>query len=73
MKLVSFRVHTEDRVGALIGERVIDLNSAYSSLLSEEREPEQARRAADAAVPPEWTPSLADAPVSGSPDPEPPR
>ena len=50
MKLVSFRVHTEDRVGALIGERVIDLNSSYGLLLSEEKEPEKSRRAADALI-----------------------
>jgi acylpyruvate hydrolase len=51
MKLVSFRVHTENRVGALMGERVIDLNSSYGLMLSEEREPEQARRLADAYIP----------------------
>jgi len=51
MKLVTFRVHTEDRVGALLGERVIDLNSACALTLSEERGPEQARRMADALIP----------------------
>ena len=51
MKLVSFRVHTDNRVGALMGDRVIDLNSAYGLLLSEEKEPEQAGRLADAIIP----------------------
>ena len=37
MKLVTFRVHTEERVGALTGDRVVDLNSAYALKLLEKR------------------------------------
>jgi acylpyruvate hydrolase len=51
MKLVSFRAHTENRVGALMGDKVIDLNSAYGVMLSEEKEPELAGRLADAVIP----------------------
>lgn len=51
MKLVTFRVHTEERVGALTGDRVVDLNSAYALKLLEKRSREAARRHADAAIP----------------------
>ncbi|MET0514253.1 MAG: fumarylacetoacetate hydrolase family protein [Nitrospiraceae bacterium] len=54
MKLVSFQVRTAvglfTRVGALHGERIVDLNMAYVRLLAEERET-QPRRLADARVP----------------------
>jgi acylpyruvate hydrolase len=36
MKLVTFKVHTEKRVGALRGDKVVDLNSAYALKLKEE-------------------------------------
>jgi acylpyruvate hydrolase len=36
MKLVTFKVHTEKRVGALLGDKVVDLNSAYALKLKEE-------------------------------------
>ena len=35
MKLVTFKVHTEERVGALLGDRVVDLNSAYALKLKD--------------------------------------
>lgn len=38
MKLVTFMVHTEERIGAVHGDIVIDLNSAYASLLAERGE-----------------------------------
>jgi len=50
MKLVTFRVHTEQRVGALIGDKVIDLNSAYALKLKEEGVLNP-RRKADALIP----------------------
>jgi acylpyruvate hydrolase len=51
MKLVTFKVHTEERVGALMGDRVVDLNSAYALKLQEKKNREAARRYADAAIP----------------------
>jgi acylpyruvate hydrolase len=36
LKLVTFKVHTEQRVGALIGDKVVDLNSAYALKLDEQ-------------------------------------
>jgi acylpyruvate hydrolase len=36
LKLVTFKVHTEERVGALFGEKVVDLNSAYTLKLKEQ-------------------------------------
>jgi len=50
MKLVTFRVHTEERVGALKGDGVVDLNSAYALKLREERA-SLLRRKADALIP----------------------
>ncbi|MGD0805297.1 MAG: fumarylacetoacetate hydrolase family protein [Candidatus Bathyarchaeia archaeon] len=38
MKLVTFRVHTECRLGALIKEGIVDLNSAYKVYLKERGE-----------------------------------
>jgi len=50
MKLVTFRVHTEDRVGALKGDQVVDLNSAYALKLREDGA-SSPRRRADALIP----------------------
>ena len=50
MRLVSFKVHTETRVGALHGGGVVDLNSAYALTL-EGKGKDAARRHADALIP----------------------
>jgi len=52
MKLVTFRAHTEDRLGAYHGDRVLDLNSAYAVYLNEVEGRVNARALADAIVPP---------------------
>lgn len=36
MKLVTFKVHTEERLGAYVGERIVDINSAYALYLKDE-------------------------------------
>src|SRR3972149_11414927 len=35
MKLVTFKVHTEERLGAYLGDRIVDLNSAYALYLKD--------------------------------------
>ncbi len=35
MKLVTFKVHTEERLGAQVGDSIIDLNSSYAVYLKE--------------------------------------
>ncbi|MBQ04189.1 hypothetical protein CL673_05705 [Candidatus Bathyarchaeota archaeon] len=35
MKLVTFKMHTEERIGALVGAKVLDLTSAYAVYLRE--------------------------------------
>jgi acylpyruvate hydrolase len=50
LKLVTFKVHTEERVGALLGDRVVDLNSGYALKLKEEGVLSP-RRKADAVIP----------------------
>jgi acylpyruvate hydrolase len=45
-------VHTEERLGALVGEKVLDLNSAYASYLKESKGKENTRLWANAMVPP---------------------
>ena len=50
MKLVTFKVHTETRIGALQGDKVVDLNSAYALKLREEGVLAP-RRKADALIP----------------------
>jgi acylpyruvate hydrolase len=50
LKLVTFKVHTEQRVGALLGDKVVDLNSAYALKLKE-KGTLNPRRKADAAIP----------------------
>ena len=52
MKLVTFKVHTEERLGAYLGDRIVDLNSAHALYLKEAEGKENARRWASAAVPP---------------------
>jgi len=50
LKLVTFKVHTETRIGALQGDKVVDLNSAYALKLQEEGVLAP-RRKADALIP----------------------
>ena len=50
MKLVTFKVHTEERIGALLGDKVVDLNSAYALMLKEKGKLSP-RRKADALLP----------------------
>ena len=50
MKLVTFKVHTEERVGALLDNKVVDLNSAYALKLKEAGVLNP-RRKADALIP----------------------
>ena len=52
MKLVTFKVHTESRIGAVAKEGIVDLNSAYAAYLREAGEPFP-RRAASAVIPPD--------------------
>ena len=52
MKLVTFKVHTEQRIGALLGDKVVDLNSAYAAMVKPMKQ-ESARRHADAVIPPD--------------------
>ena len=35
MKLVTFKIHTEERLGAYVGDQIVDLNSAYALYLKE--------------------------------------
>lgn len=51
MKLVTFKVHTEERLGAHVGEKILDLNSAYAYYLKEVEGRENARRWASAVIP----------------------
>ena len=53
MRLVTFRVHTESRVGLVKDERVIDLNSAYALYLRDVEGEDDARRIADTFTPPD--------------------
>jgi len=50
MKLVTFKVHTEERIGALLGDKVVDINSAYALMLKEKGKLSP-RRKADALLP----------------------
>lgn len=51
MKLVTFKVHTETRIGALLDDKVVDLNSACAALNKAEKGKNNARRYADAVIP----------------------
>jgi acylpyruvate hydrolase len=55
MKLVTFKVHTEERLGALFKDRIVDLNSAYALYLKEVEKRESAPRLASAVIPPSMT------------------
>jgi len=50
MKLVTFKVHTEARIGALLADKVVDLNSAYALMLKK-KGVLSPRRKADALLP----------------------
>jgi len=52
MKLLTFKVHTEERLGTYLGDWIIDLNSAYALYLKEVERKVNPRRWASAAVPP---------------------
>jgi acylpyruvate hydrolase len=54
MKLVTFKVHTEERIGALLDDNVVDLNSTYS-LLNKDKGKGTARRLANAMIPQDMT------------------
>lgn len=53
MKLVTFKVHTEERLGAYAGDRIVDLTSAYALYLKEVEGRQPARRWASAVIPPD--------------------
>jgi acylpyruvate hydrolase len=52
LKLVTFRVHTERRLGAVVKDGIVDLNSAYSAYLKEGGEA-YPKRTASALIPPD--------------------
>jgi len=51
LKLVTFKVHTEERLGALVSDKVVDLNSAYALMLKDQGK-EFPKRHATALIPP---------------------
>jgi len=55
LKLVTFKIHTEQRLGVLVGEKIVDLNSAYALMLKETKGVDYARRLASAIIPPSLT------------------
>ena len=55
MKLVSFKVHKEQRLGALVNEQIVDLNSAYELYLKEFEGIDYPQRMALARIPPDMT------------------
>ncbi len=52
MKLVTFKVHTERRLGAVVKDGIVDLNSAYAAYLKEGGET-YPKRIASALIPPD--------------------
>lgn len=52
MKLVTFKAHTEERIGALVGDKVLDLTSAYAVYLREAHGRENAGILAPGLIPP---------------------
>jgi acylpyruvate hydrolase len=52
MKLVTFKVHTEERLGACVGNRILDLNSTYALYIREAEGRENVRGRASALIPP---------------------
>ncbi len=53
MRFVTFRIHTESRVGLVKEGRIIDLNSAYALYLRDAEAEVDARRIADTFTPPD--------------------
>ncbi|MGQ9679861.1 MAG: fumarylacetoacetate hydrolase family protein [Candidatus Bathyarchaeia archaeon] len=53
MKLVSFKVHKDQRLGVLINEQIVDLNSAYALYLKEIEGRDYPERSASAMIPPD--------------------
>jgi acylpyruvate hydrolase len=51
MKLVTFKVHTEERIGAILGNDVVDLNSSYTLIMKKKKGKEVARRYSNAVIP----------------------
>lgn len=51
MKLVTFKIHTESRLGVILDDRVVDLNSAYALMLKENKGIDYAQRAASSVIP----------------------
>jgi len=51
MKLVTFKVHTEKRLGALVGDKIVDLNSAYALYLKDVEGRSSPRALASALIP----------------------
>jgi acylpyruvate hydrolase len=52
MKLVTFKAHTEERIGALVGNEVLDLTSAYAAYLKDAEGKENASILARGLIPP---------------------
>ncbi len=52
MKLLTFKVHTAERIGILIGDKVLDLNSAYAVYLKDVKGKEYTTRMASGLIPP---------------------
>jgi acylpyruvate hydrolase len=55
LKLIAFKIHTEQRFGAIVGDKIVDLNSAYTLMLKETKGIDYARRLASAVIPPSLT------------------
>ncbi len=52
MKLVTFKAHTEERIGALVGDKALDLTSASAVYLREAHGRENAGILAPGLIPP---------------------
>ncbi len=59
LRLVTFKVHTEERLGVYVNDLVVDLNSAYALYLTEIEHRVAARRWASALIPPSMKEFLA--------------
>jgi 2-keto-4-pentenoate hydratase/2-oxohepta-3-ene-1,7-dioic acid hydratase in catechol pathway len=57
MKLISFEVQTSlgrfNRLGAVVQDKIIDINNSYSALLADSGEVNSAKRIADGLIPPD--------------------
>jgi acylpyruvate hydrolase len=51
MKLVTFKIHKEERIGAYVGDQIVDLNAAYALYLKEVEREASARRLASVVIP----------------------